>query len=239
MQKLILLLLILNGNAIASNVSSWCPTKSSCWTESTEKVDHKEVIKPAHNVSSKETRNAQSVTNYTLRTKIAHKVQNVALNVRTTVRTTVRTAIHKVTYEEINTGSKALTGQSNRDIECLAYSMYREAGNQSVQAQYAVGQVHINRLLSGDWGNSMCQVVYAKAQFSWTLESKKAQWSQFDRDVFMTLAANMMVDGYRVKSLANIGILHYHANYVNPTWAKKSQVVATAGAHIFYKNIAH
>lgn len=150
-----------------------------------------------------------------------------------------RNMIHKVTYEEINTGSRALTGQSNHDIDCLAYSMYREAGNQSVKDQYAVGQVHINRLLSGDWGKSMCQVVYAKAQFSWTLESKKAQWSEFDRDVFRTLAKNMMVDGYRVKSLANTAILHYHANYVNPTWAKKSQVVATAGAHIFYKGIAH
>jgi spore germination cell wall hydrolase CwlJ-like protein len=31
--------------------------------------------------------------------------------------------------------------------------------------------------------------------------------------------------------------LHYHANYANPKWAKKDNVVAVAGAHIFYRDI--
>lgn len=208
---ILLILTMATMPAAAKTFAEICG-KSACWTEEAEKpVEKKE--KPTVSKSV--------------------PVANTAVKA-------VIGKIHKVTYEEINKISKALIGQTQRDIECLAYSMYREAGNQSIKDQYAVGQVHINRLLKGSWGKSMCQVVYAKAQFSWTLLPKKAPtWSNFDRSIYMTLAENMMVDGYRVKSLASTTILHYHAYYVNPAWAKKSQVVAHAGAHIFYKGIAH
>jgi spore germination cell wall hydrolase CwlJ-like protein len=144
------------------------------------------------------------------------------------------TAINK---DDIKDGGPTMNGSSPKDIRCLAYSIYREAGNQKVVDQYAVGQVHINRLKEGSWGKTMCKVVFSKAQFSWTLESKLTAWTKKQEEHFTMLAESLMIDGFYVKRLASNRILHYHANYVNPKWARQGQKVASAGAHIFYKNV--
>ena len=130
---------------------------------------------------------------------------------------------------------KRVKGQSKKDVECLAYSIFREAGTLSENAQLAVGQVHINRLKEGSWGDKMCEVVYSKAQFSWTME-RHINWSPSQRNKFM-LEANALMTGLRVKRLDSEDILHYHATYVQPKWAKQGQMVAQAGAHLFYKNV--
>lgn len=126
---------------------------------------------------------------------------------------------------------------SVQDVRCLAYSIFREAGNQKQVDQYAVGQVHINRLKEGSWGKTMCKVVFSKAQFSWTLETKMVSWSKRQEEHFTTIAENLLIDGMYVKSLASNKILHYHASYVKPKWAKQGQMVASAGDHVFYKNV--
>jgi spore germination cell wall hydrolase CwlJ-like protein len=128
-----------------------------------------------------------------------------------------------------------IAGQSKRDVECLAYSIFREAGTLSENAQLAVGQVHVNRLKEGTWGNKMCDVVYSPHQFSWTSE-KTVQWSEKQRDKYM-LEARALMSGLRVKKLDSEDILHYHATYVQPKWAKQGQMVAQAGAHLFYRNV--
>jgi spore germination cell wall hydrolase CwlJ-like protein len=83
----------------------------------------------------------------------------------------------------------------------------------------------------------MCKVVFAKAQFSWTLEKKVVNWSAKQQDYYMTIATGMMREGMRVEPLASTKILHYHATYVQPKWGDKTALVATAGAHVFYKGI--
>ena len=135
----------------------------------------------------------------------------------------------------VDNKGKKLKGQSDKDIDCLAYSIFREAGTLSENAQLAVGQVHINRLKDGSWGNKMCQVVYAPHQFSWTME-KYVKWSDSQREKFIKEAKALM-NGERVKKLDSENILHYHATYVQPKWAKQGQMVAQAGAHLFYKNV--
>jgi spore germination cell wall hydrolase CwlJ-like protein len=149
-----------------------------------------------------------------------------------------KNGIVKVSDSSIRTDGKPIENQSADDVGCLAYSIYREAGNLPAADQYAVGQVHINRLREGSWGHSLCKVVFAKAQFSWTLEKKLVGWTAKQREKYMNMA-KFMLAGVRVKVLDNNSVLWYHANYVNPKWADKSKVVAQAGPHIFYRNIAH
>jgi len=132
---------------------------------------------------------------------------------------------------------KKIIGQSSKDVECLAYSIFREAGTLSENAQLAVGQVHINRLKEGSWGDRMCEVVHSKAQFSWTME-KYVKWSDSQKAKFIKEAKDLM-NGERVKKLDSEDILHYHATYVQPKWAKQGQLVAQAGAHLFYKNVPY
>ena len=144
-----------------------------------------------------------------------------------------------ITDKDVKDGGPLLASIDTKDIRCLAYSIFREAGNQKEKDQYAVGQVHMNRLKEGSWGKTMCKVVFAKAQFSWTLESKAVSWSKRQEKHFTQIAEGLMIDGFHVKKLASDKILHYHATYVNPKWAKQGQMVAVAGDHVFYKNVPY
>jgi spore germination cell wall hydrolase CwlJ-like protein len=144
-----------------------------------------------------------------------------------------------ITKADVKDDGQPLSQIDTKDIRCLAYSNFREAGNQKEYDQYAVGQVHMNRLKEGSWGKTMCKVVYSKAQFSWTLESKVVNWSKNQEEHFMFIAESLMIDGIHVKKLASDKILHYHATYVKPKWAKQGKMVASAGDHLFYKNVPY
>lgn len=144
-----------------------------------------------------------------------------------------------ITESDIKDDGQPMAFTDTKDIKCLAYSIFREAGNQKEKDQYAVGQVHMNRLKEGSWGKTMCKVVFAKAQFSWTLESKVVNWSKKQEEHFMFIAESLMIDGIHVKKLASDKILHYHATYVKPKWAKQGKMVASAGDHLFYKNVPY
>lgn len=55
---------------------------------------------------------------------------------------------------------------SEEDINLLATIVTLESGGESYDGQLAVANVIINRLLSGHWGNTIADVVYAPYQFS-------------------------------------------------------------------------
>ena len=125
-------------------------------------------------------------------------------------------------------------GLTDREIRCLARNIFFEAGVESYDGMIAVAQVTHTRLESGRWGDDLCDVVYARAQFSWTLVKKRAPprgplWAKSKR------AAQDFVNGARLPELE--GVMHYHADYANPAavdWAGEEYLVATIGKHLFY-----
>jgi spore germination cell wall hydrolase CwlJ-like protein len=120
------------------------------------------------------------------------------------------------------------------DVECLARNIYWEAGIESTDGKHAVAQITINRVNDGRWGNTICKVVHAKAQFSWTLDKNK-KWAVPPKNKawYASLAvAKSALDGDRVPVLADSK--HYHADYVSPKWADPNKQVTKVGTHIFY-----
>jgi spore germination cell wall hydrolase CwlJ-like protein len=123
------------------------------------------------------------------------------------------------------------------DFDCLAKNIYHEAGVESQLGKFAVAQVTLNRLREGRYGKNICKVVYAKAQFSWTLYKKKREetpkgqlWAE-SRQV----ALAVLERGMRVPSLKDATL--YHADYIRtPSWAKSVAKIEQIGQHIFYKN---
>ena len=121
------------------------------------------------------------------------------------------------------------------DEECLAKNIFHEAGVEEPIGKFAVAQVTLNRLREGRWGKNICSVVYAKAQFSWTLDRKKRHevprgplWEQS-----RMVARSVLADGYRVAGLEDS--THYHADYIRePVWAKSVAKIQQIGQHIFY-----
>ena len=124
---------------------------------------------------------------------------------------------------------------SAKDMHCLAMNIFNEAGVEDRAGKIAVAQVTLNRLNTGKWGNTICDVVYAKAQFSWTRDRKK-RWKQPKGDLWnasVAIAADFVHKGRRVKGLEGSGF--YHTDYIKqPTWAIDMKVVHRVGSHIFY-----
>jgi spore germination cell wall hydrolase CwlJ-like protein len=121
------------------------------------------------------------------------------------------------------------------DAQCLAKNIYHEAGVEPIEGKFAVAQVTLNRLKTGRWGHSICDVVYSKAQFSWTLNKRKVReqpkgelWAES-----LTVARTVLDKGVRVPSLSQS--TYYHADYVKPLWTKSVVKIQQIGQHIFYK----
>jgi hypothetical protein len=64
------------------------------------------------------------------------------------------------------TSSKTSYAYTAKDKECLARAMFFESNRSSRSGLVAVGTVVMNRLQSGEYGNTVCQVVGQKGQFA-------------------------------------------------------------------------
>ena len=121
---------------------------------------------------------------------------------------------------------------TKNDLDCLTRNIYYEAGVESSVGKFAVAHVTVNRLKTGYWGNTICKVVYAKKQFSWTLAHKLPRpnsqlWAESE-DV-----ARKVLAGHRVRGLTKS--LYYHAVYIkDPNWADPKHEAGQIGQHVFY-----
>ena len=122
---------------------------------------------------------------------------------------------------------------TKHDVECLTKNIYYEAGIEDSAGKYAVANITINRLKTGKWGDTICKVVYAPKQFSWTLKRKLEKpnpqvWAESEQ------IARASLKGARVRGLSKS--LFYHATYIkDPHWVDSKHEVGQIGNHIFYK----
>lgn len=122
---------------------------------------------------------------------------------------------------------------NKNDVECLARNIYYEAGVETMTGKIAVGNITVNRVKTRYWGRSICDVVYAPEQFSWTKIRKRA-WVSLKGKAWADskAAAEAVLKGLRVKQLDSA--LFYHADYVDPYWKDDSKRAIKIGRHIFY-----
>ena len=127
---------------------------------------------------------------------------------------------------------------SARDIDALARTMLGEAANQGSPGMQAVGNVAVNRLKAGGFGNSVYEVVHAPSQFSaWNpatnggneLVNVPANSPSYQRAYAI---AQQVIDG----SLPDVtyGATYYHTPAVHPSWDKGMSQTAVIGGHVFY-----
>ena len=109
-----------------------------------------------------------------------------------------------------------------------------ESAGEPYLGQLAVAQVTWNRYKVGQWGSTICSVVYWPYQFSWTLDSAKKHasptgslWEQ-SKQVALDFLNGKRVDGMdRTK--------FFHATRINPpAWTKDMKTTHVIGGHIFY-----
>jgi spore germination cell wall hydrolase CwlJ-like protein len=128
-----------------------------------------------------------------------------------------------------------------RNLDCMAMNIYREAGYEPFEGKVAVAQVTMNRVKSGRFGNDVCGVVYQKniimekvvCQFSWACDSaaKARPVNHAAYQESYEVAKKVLLEGFSLSVLKDA--LYYHAAYVNPRWPLEK--IGQIGQHIFYK----
>ncbi len=128
----------------------------------------------------------------------------------------------------------------NRAIDCLAATVYYEAGNEAIEGQMAVVQVVLNRARHPAYPKTICGVVFqgherrTGCQFSYTCDGSMVRrkppaetWKRFRG------LARAMTNGlvYSPVGLAT----HYHTDWVLPYWSAKLDKIRVERTHLFFR----
>jgi spore germination cell wall hydrolase CwlJ-like protein len=130
------------------------------------------------------------------------------------------------------------------DIErgCLALAVYHEARGETRDGQRAVAEVVLRRVSNPQRPNSVCGVVLEGAtrkvcQFSFTCDGsikKRRNFTLWERALNV---ADYMLDGPGRSQDLTGRATHFHADYVDPTWASTMEKTVQIGRHIFYRPV--
>ncbi|MGO4402856.1 cell wall hydrolase [Bosea sp. RAF48] len=126
-----------------------------------------------------------------------------------------------------------------REERCLAQAVYFEARSEVEEGRAAVAQVVLNRVKSGVYPATICGVVFQNrhrklaCQFTFACEGKALRITEPEAWKAAMRIAREVYEGKTY--LLEVGAaMHYHADYVQPGWAKKLKKMDVIGRHIFY-----
>jgi len=140
----------------------------------------------------------------------------------------------------------SLDDETRQDYECLALNIYYESRGSNLADMAAVSDVVLNRVQDMRYPGTICGVVKQgpldskgnpirhKCQFSWYCDGRSDRPTDEDSYKKALLIAGQMLFQGRYRGISE-GATHYHANYVNPGWAKKITQIGRIGDHIFYR----
>ncbi len=127
--------------------------------------------------------------------------------------------------------------EGGADWQCLTEAIYFESRGESLQGQFAVAEVILNRRDSGLYPRSVCGVVRQQGnggcQFSYVCDgSSNKMRDRAARDMAGRIA-RVMLDGAPRQLTA--GATHFHTRSVSPGWSKSFARTAAIGSHLFYR----
>jgi len=113
---------------------------------------------------------------------------------------------------------------------CMAVNLFHEGRGEPILGQVAI--IHTVRNRAQGKPENVCKVVYAHAQFSWTLNNpgiKASDLKKFDEILHTCVIAWQFSD-------ITSGSDHYHHTSIKPYWTKKMKRTMQIGQHVFYRS---
>lgn len=124
---------------------------------------------------------------------------------------------------------------SNTDDEqfdCLARAVFFESRGEPLEGQLAVAEVILNRVRSGRFRSTVCQVVTQPSQFSFVRGGRIPEVNRSSAAWHRAVAiARIAMD--ELHEVTGDDSLFFHATYVRPNWGRPR--IARIGNHIFYR----
>lgn len=122
---------------------------------------------------------------------------------------------------------------SYEEYTCLAENIYHEARGEPAVGRIGVGFVVLNRVRSRHYRNTICGVVHARSQFSWTMVRYIRPPSGDGWRDAKKVAFALLQKGSTIKD-PTYGALYYHKVGIFPRWTKGFRYAIRLGDHIFY-----
>jgi spore germination cell wall hydrolase CwlJ-like protein len=146
-------------------------------------------------------------------------------------------------------------------LKCMAKNIYFEAKSESFAGQAAVALVVLNRVKHKAFPSTICEVIYEgplyeswktrqipdlpqelrtyyprrdRCQFSWYCDGKADKVKEESAYQEAHRIAWLVLNGHIFDFTE--GAIFYHADYVQPKWAKDKQKLFQLDNHIFYRN---
>ena len=129
---------------------------------------------------------------------------------------------------------EAFAAKPKNELKCMALNLYFEARGESEKGQIGVGMVTLNRSRSRQFGPTICKVVYARGQFSWTFDP----YSDVPKagkvwDNMMQLSQGL-INGEYNDPTGNASH-YYNPRQASPNWARVYKRTAVIGNHNFHR----
>ncbi|MEI9993725.1 MAG: cell wall hydrolase [Rhizomicrobium sp.] len=136
-------------------------------------------------------------------------------------------------------GTNTVLAKLLQEHKCLAEVMYYEARGESEEGQKAVAEVVYRRMHTGNFGHSICAVVYegvatGSCQFSFACDgAREANREPGPWREAQALAARIMVNEEQLANSTD-GAVAFHTSAVQPQWPGYVRTVQI-GNHVFYR----
>lgn len=148
------------------------------------------------------------------------------------VRAFARTDPSAMLERRIESFASFTTDDAEQD--CLANTVYFEAGLEPLEGQVAVAEVVLNRMNSGRYPTTICGVVLQPAQFSYVRGGRIPRVDRTSENWRRAVGVARMVQAGAGDRLLPTNTLWYHADYVAPAWGPRLNRTTKIGLHIFY-----
>ena len=131
-------------------------------------------------------------------------------------------------------------------LVCMTMAVYFEARGEPLVGQSAVAHVIMNRVADERYPNTVCEVVKQGPTYKWQVNFPIRHKCQFSFYCDGKSDKPKDKDAYRWAEMISFGALtgrtydptegatHYHAYYVNPSWAQTKHMKVRINDHIFY-----
>ena len=144
--------------------------------------------------------------------------------------------------------SLGITSELYTDEQCLTANVYFESRGESLKGMRAIADTTLNRTKHSAFKgqDTVCKVVFAKGQFSWTFQlPKKRIQKVLNADLTglkaEDVSAYQKASQVAVQALNNEPVsrlppwvVNFHTVQSTPPWSNKMRYYATVGNHKFY-----
>ena len=121
--------------------------------------------------------------------------------------------------------------------QCLKTAIYFESRGETLQGQFAVAEVVLNRVDSLRYPKTICGVVQQRGSgscaFSYSCDGNKDVMTEPGPADVAGRIARVMLDGAPRQLTA--GATYFHTRAVSPSWSRKFDRTAAIGSHLFYR----